>query len=65
MLYTKKKLAELIAFHTGQELESIERDSDRDRWFTADEAREYGFVDHVVRSANDVSGAGGTGGSGN
>jgi ATP-dependent Clp protease protease subunit len=65
MLYTKKKLAELIAFHTGQELDAIERDSDRDRWFTAEEARDYGFVDHVVRSANDVSGAGGTGGSGN
>jgi ATP-dependent Clp protease protease subunit len=64
MLYTKKKLAELIAAHTGQELDAIERDSDRDRWFTADEARDYGFVDHVVRSANDVSGAGGTGGSG-
>jgi ATP-dependent Clp protease protease subunit len=63
MLYTKKKLAELIAFHTGQPLEAIERDSDRDRWFTADESKEYGFVDHVVRSATDVSGAGGTGGS--
>jgi ATP-dependent Clp protease protease subunit len=64
MLYTKKKLAELIAFHTGQSLDAIERDSDRDRWFTADEAQEYGFVDHVVRSAKDVAGAGGTGGSG-
>jgi ATP-dependent Clp protease protease subunit len=63
MLYTKKKLAELIAFHTGQPLEAIERDSDRDRWFTAEESKDYGFVDHVVRSATDVSGAGGTGGS--
>jgi ATP-dependent Clp protease protease subunit len=63
MLYTKKKLAELIAFHTGQTLEAIERDSDRDRWFTAEEAQEYGFVDNVVRSAKDVAGAGGTGGS--
>jgi ATP-dependent Clp protease protease subunit len=61
MLYTKKKLAELIAMHTGQTLEAIERDSDRDRWFTADEAKEYGFVDNVVRSAKDVSGSGGTG----
>ncbi len=60
MLYTKKKMAELIAHHTGQNIDQIESDSDRDRWFTADEAQEYGFVDHVVRSASDVSGSGGT-----
>jgi ATP-dependent Clp protease, protease subunit len=45
-------MAERIAFHTGQPLERIETDSDRDRWFTADEAREYGFIDKVIdRSA--------------
>lgn len=60
MLYTKKKMAELIAQHTGQSLETITTDSDRDRWFTADDAKEYGFVDHVVHSARDVSGEGGT-----
>mgnify|MGYP003573347189 FL=1 len=60
MLYTKKKMAELIAQHTGQSLETIAADSDRDRWFTADDAKEYGFVDHVVHSARDVSGEGGT-----
>jgi ATP-dependent Clp protease protease subunit len=60
MLYTKKKMAELIARHTGQPIETITADSDRDRWFTADEAKEYGFVDHVVTSARDVSGEGGT-----
>ncbi len=60
MLYTKKKMAELIAQHTGQSLETIAADSDRDRWFTADEAKDYGFVDHVVHSARDVSGEGGT-----
>jgi ATP-dependent Clp protease protease subunit len=58
--FTKKKMAELIAFHTGQSLETITADSDRDRWFTADEAKDYGFVDHVVRSAVQVSGRGGT-----
>jgi ATP-dependent Clp protease protease subunit len=58
--FTKKKLAELIAFHTGQSVETITADSDRDRWFTADEAKQYGFVDHVVRSAGQVSGSGGT-----
>ena len=61
MLYTKNKMAELIAEHTGQSKETIVQDSDRDRWFTADEAKEYGFVDHVVRSARDVIGDGGTG----
>lgn len=60
MLYTKRKMAELIASHTGQPVEQIETDSDRDRWFSADEAQEYGFVDHVVRSAKDVAGQGGT-----
>jgi ATP-dependent Clp protease, protease subunit len=54
MLYVKKTLAERIAFHTGQPLDQIERDSDRDRWFTADEARDYGLVDQVVQSATQV-----------
>ncbi|GAA2402239.1 ClpP family protease [Nonomuraea africana] len=58
MLYVKKTLAERIAFHTGQQLEQIEADSDRDRWFTADEAKDYGFIDHVVRSARQVSSQG-------
>ncbi len=59
MLYVKKLLAERIAFHTGQSVEQIEKDSDRDRWFSADEAKEYGFVDHVVSGASQVpSGAG-------
>jgi len=60
MAFTKKKMAELIAHHTGQKAETITEDSDRDRWFTADEAKDYGFVDHVVRSAGQVSGSGGT-----
>jgi ATP-dependent Clp protease protease subunit len=60
MSFTKKKMAELIAHHTGQKAETIEADSDRDRWFNAEEAKEYGFVDHVVRSAGQVSGSGGT-----
>jgi len=50
-------MAELIAQHTGQTIEQIEADSDRDRWFTADQAKDYGFVDHVVRSARDVAGS--------
>ena len=52
-------MAERIAFHTGQPIDQIEEDSDRDRWFSAEEAREYGFIDHVVGAASDVpSGAG-------
>ncbi|MEU9887009.1 ATP-dependent Clp protease proteolytic subunit [Sphaerisporangium sp. NPDC051017] len=51
MLHTKKTLAERTAFHTGQTVEQIESDSDRDRWFTAYEAKDYGLVDHVVPSA--------------
>src|SRR5688500_9924515 len=60
MLYTKHKMAELIAQHTGQTVEQIEADSDRDRWFTADEALNYGFVDAVERSSVRVEGSGGT-----
>ena len=48
---TKRELNELQSFHTGQSIDQIERDSDRDRWFTAQEALEYGFVDHVVSRA--------------
>jgi len=59
MKHTKLKMAELIAFHTGQNMETITKDSDRDRWFTAEEAKEYGFVDHVVDSSKDVIGLGG------
>jgi ATP-dependent Clp protease protease subunit len=44
----KREIAELIAEHTGQSVETITADSDRDRWFTAPEARDYGLVDHVV-----------------
>ena len=51
ILHIKKQMAELIAEQTGQTVEQIERDSDRDRWFTAEEAQEYGFVDHVVTHA--------------
>ena len=52
MLYTKNKMAELIAEHTGQTVEQITTDSDRDRWFGAQEAKEYGFVDHVFERSD-------------
>jgi ATP-dependent Clp protease, protease subunit len=51
IVYLKRMMAERIAFHTGQPVERIEQDSDRDRWFTAEEAREYGFIDQVIEKA--------------
>ena len=48
IVYLKRMMAERIAFHTGQPIERIEADSDRDRWFTAEEAKEYGFIDAVI-----------------
>ena len=45
----KKEMAELIAQHSGQSVEQIEKDSDRDKWFTAQEACDYGLFDHVIK----------------
>jgi ATP-dependent Clp protease, protease subunit len=54
ILYLKRILAERTALHTGQTVEQVERDSDRDRWFTAEQAKDYGFIDHVVSNATEV-----------
>ena len=48
MMYVKRIMAERIAHHTGQTPEQINLDSDRDRWFTAQEAMDYGMIDHVI-----------------
>ena len=48
MSYTKKLLQERISLHTGQSIETVEADSDRDRWFTAEEACDYGIIDKVI-----------------
>jgi len=53
-LHIKKTMAELTAQHTGQTVEQIEADSDRDRWFTAEEALAYGFIDHVYTRASEI-----------
>jgi ATP-dependent Clp protease, protease subunit len=50
-LYMKRTMAERIAFHTGRPVADVEADADRDRWFTAAEAKEYGIVDAVVSRA--------------
>ncbi|HEX6394489.1 MAG TPA: ATP-dependent Clp protease proteolytic subunit [Acidimicrobiales bacterium] len=55
IVYLKRMMAERIAYHTGQPVERIEADSDRDRWFTAEEAKDYGFIDAVIETAADVA----------
>jgi ATP-dependent Clp protease, protease subunit len=60
MLYTKRMFQERVAHHTGQSAAQIEADSDRDRWFTAAEAKDYGFIDHVITGAKQVPAGAGT-----
>ena len=48
MMRTKQEMAELLSFHTGQTVEQISTDSDRDRWFTAQQALDYGMIDAIV-----------------
>jgi len=57
----KHRMSELIAEHSGQTVEQITKDSDRDRWFQPKEAVEYGLIDGIMYSAADVPGGGGTG----
>ncbi|GAA5071891.1 ATP-dependent Clp protease proteolytic subunit [Streptomyces similanensis] len=61
LLHTKRRMAELTSQHTGQSFEQITRDSDRDRWFDAYEAKDYGLIDDVITSATGMPGGGGTG----
>jgi ATP-dependent Clp protease protease subunit len=56
----KNRLAQITAEATGKTVDQINADGDRDRWFNAEEALEYGFVDHIRASAADVTGGGGT-----
>ena len=54
LAYTKRRMAELISQHSGQPLERIQADSERDRWFTAEEAKAYGLVDHVILRRGEI-----------
>src|SRR6185295_14078112 len=54
MIYIKRLMAERIAFHTGQTVDQIELDSDRDRWFKPDEAMEYGIIDRVLTNRGEM-----------
>jgi ATP-dependent Clp protease protease subunit len=55
IMYTKRVMAERIAMHTGQTVEQIELDFDRDRWFTAVEAKDYGMIDQVIERSRQVT----------
>ncbi|HEX9992598.1 MAG TPA: ATP-dependent Clp protease proteolytic subunit [Acidimicrobiales bacterium] len=48
LIYIKRLMAERIAYHTGQDVDQVEADSDRDRWFTAEQAKDYGIIDRVI-----------------
>jgi ATP-dependent Clp protease protease subunit len=61
LLHTKRRMAELTSQHTGQTFEQVTRDSDRDRWFDPEEAKEYGLIDDVITAAVNMPGGGGTG----
>lgn len=54
ILQMKQELAEINAQRTGKSVEKIREDSERDHWFTAQEALEYGFIDHVIESARNL-----------
>lgn len=54
ILYLRQKLNELMAKHTGQPIERIEKDTDRDRFLSADEAKEYGLIDQVISHRGDI-----------
>ncbi|MFZ9707283.1 MAG: ATP-dependent Clp protease proteolytic subunit, partial [Ilumatobacteraceae bacterium] len=54
LAYTKRRMAELTSFHSGKKIEDVQRDSERDRWFTAEQAKEYGLVDKVILKRGEI-----------
>ncbi|WP_345151336.1 ATP-dependent Clp protease proteolytic subunit [Arthrobacter ginkgonis] len=59
ILHMKKVMSELTAEQTGQTVDAILRDNERDKWFTAEEGLDYGFFDHIAQNSGAVSGGGG------
>jgi ATP-dependent Clp protease protease subunit len=55
MIHMKKRLFELISQHSGQTVEQISADAERDKWFSAEEAKAYGLVDHVITTVAQVA----------
>jgi ATP-dependent Clp protease protease subunit len=58
ILSMKRQLAAITAAQTGKTVEQVMKDGDRDRWFTAEEALEYGFIDHIQKHAEGATGVG-------
>jgi ATP-dependent Clp protease protease subunit len=56
ILRTKQRLNEILSFHTGQSVERVEKDTDRDNFMSAEEAKGYGLVDEVVKSRKEIKG---------
>jgi ATP-dependent Clp protease protease subunit len=54
LAFTKHRMAELTAHHSGQKIEQIQKDSERDRWFTPEQAKEYGLVDKVILRRGEI-----------
>ena len=55
IIFIKRLMAEKIAEHTGQTVEQVEADSERDRWFTAEQAKDYGLIDHVIVKRGEIT----------
>ncbi len=55
LIYVKRLMAERIAHHTGQTVEQVQLDSERDRWFTAPQAKDYGLIDHVILKRGEIT----------
>lgn len=55
ILYLRQRLNEILAFHTGQDIKSVEKDTDRDNFMAADEAVKYGLVDKVLKSRDQAT----------
>jgi ATP-dependent Clp protease, protease subunit len=54
LIYIKRLMAERIAHHTGQTVDQVQLDSERDRWFTAEQAKDYGIIDHVIVKRGEI-----------
>ncbi len=59
IIYLRSKLNELMAKHTGQSIEQVEKDTDRDRFMSAEEAKEYGLIDTVIENSAEIAGGNG------
>jgi ATP-dependent Clp protease protease subunit len=54
LAFIKRRMAELTSLHSGKSVEDIQRDSERDRWFSAEQAKEYGLVDKVIVKRGEI-----------